>query len=210
LGTAGHASGSRPSTLDLRRLEQYLEVAKGEINRLDYIITQFLQAIRPAPPQFKIASLNGVVEKTLELLQPELENRGLTVQTKLARQLTETPIDATQMQQVLVNLVKNAMHAMSKGGTLTLQTGEGADGVWVSVSDTGGGIPPEQINRIFEPFFTTKKRGTGLGLMIVQRIVRAHGGRIELESHVNRGTTFRIWLPLHEKKPRLLEAKTQE
>jgi signal transduction histidine kinase len=89
-----------------------------------------------------------------------------------------------------------------------LQTGESADGVWVGVTDTGGGIPPEQINRIFEPFFTTKEMGTGLGLMIVQRIVRAHGGRIELESHVGRGTTFRIWLPLHERGPRLLKERT--
>jgi signal transduction histidine kinase len=155
-----------------------------------------------------VTSLNAVVEKTLELLQPELDNRGLTVKTRLARQLTMTPIDATQMQQVLVNLVKNAMHAMTRDGTLTLQTGEGGDGVWVSVTDTGGGIPPEQINRIFEPFYTTKKKGTGLGLMIVQRIVRAHGGRIELESRAGRGTTFRIWLPLHERRPRLLEEKT--
>jgi PAS domain S-box-containing protein len=204
------ASSPRPSTLDLRRFEQYLDVAKGEINRLDYIITQFLQAIRPAPLQLKVTSLNAVVEKTLELLQPELDNRGLTVQTRLARQLTATPIDPTQMQQVLVNLVKNAMHAMTKGGTLTLQTGEGADGVWMSVADTGGGIPQEQINRIFEPFFTTKKKGTGLGLMIVQRIIRAHDGRIELESHVGRGTTFRVWLPWHERKPRLLEEKTAD
>ena len=88
-------------------------MAKGEINRLDYIVTQFLQAIRPAPLQLKMASLNDVVEKTLELLRPELENRGLTVKTKLARQLTATPMDATQMQQVLVNLVKNAMQAMT-------------------------------------------------------------------------------------------------
>jgi signal transduction histidine kinase len=192
------------------KLEQYLGVAKGEINRLDYIITQFLQAIRPAPLQLKVTSLNDVVEKTLELLQPELDNRGLTVKTRLARQLTATPVDPTQMQQVLVNLIKNAMHAMTRGGTLTLQTGEGADGVWMSVADTGGGIPQEQINRIFEPFFTTKKTGTGLGLMIVQRIVRTHGGKIELESHVGRGTTFRVWLPWHERKPRLLEEKTDD
>jgi len=185
-------------------------VAKGEINRLDYIITQFLQAIRPVPLQLKVTSLNAVVEKTLELLRPELDNRGLTVKPKLARQLTATPMDPIQMQQVLVNLVKNAMHAMTKGGTLTLQTGEGEDGVWMSVADTGGGIPQEQINRIFEPFFTTKKTGTGLGLMIVQRIVRAHSGRIELESHVGRGTTFRVWLPWHERKPRLLEEKTAD
>jgi PAS domain S-box-containing protein len=190
-----------------KKLEQYLDVAKGEINRLDYIITQFLGAIRPAPVQLKIASLNDVVEKTLELLGPEIENRGVTLKTKLSRNLTATPVDATQLQQVLVNLVKNAVQAMTTGGALTLQTGETADSIWVSVADTGGGIPQEQINRIFEPFYTTKKKGSGLGLMIVQRIVRAHNGRIELDSHVGRGTTFRIWLPLHERKPRLLENK---
>jgi two-component system, sporulation sensor kinase E len=204
------AGGGTPDILETgKKLEQYLEVAKGEINRLDYIVTQFLGAIRPAPLQLKLSSLNDVVEKTLELLRPEIENRGVTVKTKLARHLPETLVDAAQLQQVLVNLVKNAAQAMTTGGTLTLQTGETSDDVWVSVTDTGGGIPQEQINRIFEPFYTTKKKGTGLGLMIVQRIVRAHNGRIELDSHVGRGTTFRIWLPLHERKPRLLEAKTQ-
>ncbi|MDB6108876.1 MAG: Signal transduction histidine kinase, nitrogen specific, NtrB [Pedosphaera sp.] len=186
------------------KLERYLAVAKGEINRLDYIVTQFLQAMRPTPPQLKPASLNDVVVRTLELLQPELDNRGLTVKQKLAGHLPLAPVDAAQLQQVLVNLVKNAMQAMTKGGVLTLRTGEGADGVWVSVADTGGGIPQEQINRIFDPFYTTKKKGTGLGLMIVQRIVRAHGGRIELESNVGRGTTFRVWLPLDERAPRML------
>jgi two-component system, sporulation sensor kinase E len=157
-------------------------------------------------PQIKPASLNEVIQKTLELLKPEIDNRDLNLRVHLARQLPVTPLDPVQIQQVLVNLIKNALQAMTKDGTLTLQTGEGAEGVWVSVGDTGGGIPQEQINRIFEPFYTTKKKGTGLGLMIVQRIVRAHGGRIELESQVGRGTTFRIWLPLHERKPRLLEA----
>jgi PAS domain S-box-containing protein len=194
----------------VRKLDQYLSVAKGEINRLDYIITQFLQAIRPAPLQARLTTLNEVVNKTLELLQPELDNRSLTVKLKLARHLPATPIDPTQAQQALVNLVKNAMQAMTKGGTLTLQTGETGVAVWVSVADTGGGIPQEQINRIFEPFYTTKKKGTGLGLMIVQRIVRAHGGRIELDSHVGRGTTFRLWFPLHEKRPRLLEAPARD
>lgn len=189
----------------LARMEQFLQVAKGEVHRLDYIVTQFLQALRPTPPQLRPASLNDVVRKTLELLQPELENRGILVKTRLSRTLPEAPLDPAQMQQVLVNLVKNAMQAMTRGGTLTLQTGSGSDGVWVSVTDTGCGIPQEQLQRIFEPFFTTKKKGSGLGLMIVQRIVRAHRGRIEVESHVGRGTTFRIWLPLHEPAPRLLE-----
>jgi two-component system, sporulation sensor kinase E len=199
-----------PETAEIAaKLEQYLAVAKGEINRLDYIVTQFLQAIRPAPLQLKNVSLNEVVERTLDLLRPELENRGIVIKTKLARQLPTPPLDPTQLQQALVNLVKNAMQAMTRDGTLTLQTGENSEAVWVSVGDTGGGIPQEQINRIFEPFYTTKKKGTGLGLMIVQRIIRAHNGRIELDSHVGQGTTFRLWLPLHEKKPRMLEAPAQ-
>jgi PAS domain S-box-containing protein len=200
-------SHTATETADIaQKLEQFLGVAKGEIKRLDYIVTQFLQAIRPTPPQIKLSPLNDVMVKTLELLQPELDNRGIQVKTRLARQLPITPIDPAQMQQVLVNLIKNAIQAMTKGGILTLQSGEGPDGVWISIADTGGGIPQEQINRIFEPFYTTKEKGSGLGLMIVQRIIRAHGGRIELESKVGRGTTFRIWLPLHERKPRLLEA----
>src|SRR6185295_14791586 len=95
----------------------------------------------------------------------------------------------------------------TRGGTLTLQTGEASDGVWVSISDTGGGITQEQINQIGKPFYTTKEKGTGLGLMIVQRILREHGGRIAVESHPGQGTTFRIWLPLNERKLKLLEAR---
>jgi two-component system, sporulation sensor kinase E len=192
------------------RLENFVTVTKGETTRLDYIVTQFLQAIRPTQPQLKPASLNEVMHETAELLRPELQNRGLHIKEKYARELALTPIDAGQIKQVMVNLIKNAMHAMTKGDTLTLQTGEGADGVWFSVTDTGGGIPQEQINRIFEPFYTTKKKGSGLGLMIVQRIVREHGGRIELESRVGEGTSFRIWLPLHERHPRLLEARLHD
>lgn len=208
-GVRGQAIPVGDETVEIaQRLEQYLEVCKGEINRLDYIITQFLQAIRPSPPQLKPASLNDIVEKTLALLRPELSNRGLSVKEKLAAHLPDAPLDDAQIQQVLVNLVKNAMQAMTKGGALTLQTGEGSDGVWVSVADTGGGIPEEKINRIFDPFYTTKKTGSGLGLMIVQRIVRAHGGRVELESHVGRGSTFRIWFPL--RRTRLLEAATDK
>jgi two-component system, sporulation sensor kinase E len=188
------------------RIEKYVGVAKGEISRLDYIITQFLQAIRPAPPQRRLASLNEVARETLELLRPELENRGLLVVEKLSRKLPQLLIDPAQMKQALVNLCKNAMQAMTRGGVLTVQTDVTSEALWISVSDTGSGIPPEVLTRIFEPFYTTKKKGSGLGLMIVQRIVREHGGRIELESNVGRGATFRIWLPLQERGQRLLQA----
>lgn len=186
------------------KFERYLAVARGEINRLDYIITQFLGAIRPTAPQLQPASLNEVVGQTIELLRPELENRGIDVEEKLSDRLPVISFDAAQIRQVLVNLCKNAMQAMSRGGLLKLITEPAQDGVWLVVADTGGGIPTELLTRIFEPFYTTKKKGSGLGLMIVQRIIRDHGGRIELESNVGSGTTFRIWLPSGEGMPRLL------
>lgn len=192
------------------KLEHYLEVAKGEISRLDYIVTQFLQAIRPSAPQLAPGSINDVARETLELLRPELENRGLNVKEKLARRMPLTPMDAGQMKQVLVNLIKNAMQAMTRDGTLTVLTGHTPDEVWISIADTGGGIARDQINHIFEPFYTTKKKGTGLGLMIVQRIVRQHGGHIEVDSDVGQGTTFRISLPMRERQPRLLTGSKTE
>jgi two-component system, sporulation sensor kinase E len=188
------------------KTERYLTVSRGEVNRLDYIITQFLQAIRPTVPQMQLASVNDVVHETLELLGPEIENRGVTVEKSLSEKLPPSPIDAGQIKQVLVNLCKNAIQAMTRGGVLTLCTETRDDGVCLVVKDTGGGIPQDLLNRIFEPFYTTKKKGSGLGLMIVQRIIRDHGGRIQLESNVGQGTTFRIWLPLHERAPRMLEA----
>jgi two-component system, sporulation sensor kinase E len=192
------------------RLDRYLGVSKGEITRLDYIVTQFLQAIRPSAPQRKPCSLNDVVLDTLALLRPELENRGQQIETQLARPLPRAQLDAAQIKQVLVNLLKNAMQAMTRGGTLTVQTGASGGGVWVTVADTGHGISAEQLKRIFEPFFTTRKKGSGLGLMIVQRIVREHGGLIKLESHEGRGTIFRVWLPVEEPQRRLLEARLDE
>jgi two-component system, sporulation sensor kinase E len=188
------------------RLEKYVGVAKGEIARLHYIITEFLQALRPAPAKLVMGDVNDVVEQTVELLRPEIENRGVSIEQRLDKNLPAIPMDPGQIKQALVNLVKNAIQAMTKGGHLTLGTNRAAEGVVLTVADSGGGIPEEKINRIFEPFYTTKKKGSGLGLMIVQRIVREHGGRIELESRVRQGTTFRIWLPLRERQPRLLAA----
>ena len=199
-------SGGREVDEVALRMERYLGVCKGEITRLDYIITQFLQAIRPSPPRRCPGQLNDTVHDTLELLRPELDNRGLIVRENLARSLPNAMFDPAQIKQALVNLIKNSMQAMSRGGILALETGRSEEYVWVSIADTGGGMPPEQLSRIFEPFYTTKKKGSGLGLMIVQRIMRDHGGRVELESALGKGTTFRLWLPLHERQTRLLGA----
>jgi len=187
------------------KLEKYVNVAKGEVGRLDYIVTQFLQAIRPARPNSKKNSLNDIVEETIELLRPEFNNRGQSLKLDLVEDLPLAFFDIGQIKQSLINLMKNSMQAMSTGGELMIKTGEAGDGIWVSLTDTGCGIPQEQIKQIFEPYYTTKEKGSGLGLMIVQRIVRDHDGRLELTSHGSKGATFRIWLPKDERMPRLLK-----
>jgi PAS domain S-box-containing protein len=211
LRTAGtdHDTGADPQAI-AEKLSRYLSVAQGEISRLDYIITEFLTAMRPTPPKLRVGTVNGVVQETLELLQPELSNRGLVVVQKLATEEPEVRLDPSQIKQALVNLVKNAMQAMTRTGTLTLATGASPDFVWIEISDTGSGSPADQLNRLFQPFNTTKDRGTGLGLMVVQRIIRDHGGRIDFESRVGKGTRFTLWLPRLDRSPLLLSAGPAE
>ncbi len=185
----------------LVKIEKYLTTSVNEINRLDYIITQYLQAIRPVPPKIRLGDLNIVVKDTVDLLYPEIENRKLLLRKILYPNLPLVAFDPVQIKQALINLIKNAIQSMTKGGILTIETGHTNDDVWIAISDTGGGIPIDVMNRIFEPFYTTKQQGSGLGLMIVNRIVRDHRGKIELESKVGEGTKFKIRLPLQKRLP---------
>lgn len=188
------------------RWRQDLGVARTEIARLDRIINQFLRAIRPTRPDLQKTAVNDIVAETLGLLEREIADRDILIERELADGLPQILTDRAQLQQAFYNVIRNAAQAMGAGGILRVRTEHDESRVRVSVTDTGPGIPAEQMGRIFEPYFTTKETGSGLGLMIVQRIVREHGGTIEVESHAGRGTTFRINLPVHEKRMRLLEA----
>jgi two-component system, sporulation sensor kinase E len=191
------------------RLRENLRIARDEISRLDRIINQFLRAIRPSKPDLQRDSVNDVVTEALALMEREIADRDILVEKELERDLPRIPVDRAQLKQALYNVIRNALQAMRAGGILRVRTEVSpADPpqVVVSVIDTGHGIAPEQIGRIFQPYYTTKNGGCGLGLMIVQRIVREHGGTMEIESDVGRGTTFRIKLPIHEKRTRLLKA----
>ncbi len=186
------------------KLQNYVDVAKDEILRLDYIVTQFLQAVRPTPLKMEPCSLNDIIVDTLTLLQPEIQNRDLLVRRRFLPGLPKAPMDPEQIRRLLINLIKNALQSMTTGGMLTLVTGVNEDEIWFSVTDTGSGIAPNKIRSIFEPLETTKSSGTGLGLMIVHRIVSAHRGRIHVESSEGKGSTFRVYLPLREPQARLL------
>jgi signal transduction histidine kinase len=186
------------------------KIARGEIGRLDYITTQFLQAMRPTPPRLALALLNDAVHDVVELMQPEVENRQMFVELDLRQDLMLAYFDMEQIKQVLLNLVKNAIQVMPSGGQLTLRTRQNVHWVWVSIGDTGPGMSQAQLKSLFTPFFTTREEGSGLGLMVVQRIIRAHRGRIEVESQEGQGTEFRVFLPLQEQGPQLLNPASSE
>jgi signal transduction histidine kinase len=192
-----------------QRLQEDLQVARDEINRLDNIIHQFLRAIRPTRPDLRRAQVNRVVEESLALLDREIADRDILLETEWAPDPPDLLVDRGQLKQAFYNVVKNALQAMRPGGILRVATENAGEWVTVSFSDNGQGISAEQIGRIFEPYYTSKKGGSGLGLMIVQRIVREHGGTIEIESNAGRGTTVRIKLPVRERRTRLLEAGKQ-
>ena len=187
-------------------LKEHLGVAMSEIKRLDFIIGQFLAAIRPSQPQMQRTQLNELIHESVRFLQPELETAKVKVKCELRADLPAMPLDAGQMKQAFYNLIRNACQAMPKGGKLTITSSFTDFEVRVSFDDTGKGISAEQMGKLFQPFSTTRPTGTGLGLLIVRRIVREHGGEIDIESREGEGTRVSLWLPLVEKKVRLLEA----
>jgi PAS domain S-box-containing protein len=193
---------SSPHALDAVR--DQLEIARGEIKRLDFIIAQFLSAIRPTRPQLELEDLNQLIRDAARFLEPEISDRRLTLKLELRADLPLLRVDPGQMKQVFYNLIRNATQATPPGGTITIRSDLADYEVVVTVSDTGAGIPPEQMGHLFEPFHTTKEKGTGLGLLIVRRIVREHGGEIAIESAEKRGTRITIHLPLGPKPVRML------
>jgi PAS domain S-box-containing protein len=189
------------------KLQKHLDVSLGEIKRLDFIISQFLAAIRPTQPQLQRVQLNDLIEEAARFLKPELDQNKVRLKLELRADTPAMPLDANQMKQAFYNLIRNACQAMSEtGGKLTVTSAFNDFEVIVSFQDTGKGISREHMGNLFQPFFTTRKTGTGLGLLIVRRIVREHGGEIDVESREGQGTRVSIVLPLVEKKMRLLGA----
>jgi two-component system, sporulation sensor kinase E len=187
-------------------LQESVEVARAEINRLDSIISQFLRAIRPTRPQLRPENINSIVEETVRFLTPEIKDRDIVVEQELRSDLPLLEIDRDQMKQAFYNVIKNSFEAMKSRGILRIRTDMDESHVIVRFTDTGGGISAENLSRVFEPYFTTKTSGTGLGLLIVRRIVREHGGELSVESSEGKGLTLTIRLPHVDRRVRMLEA----
>jgi signal transduction histidine kinase len=185
---------------DPRRDE--LEGIVTQIERVSRVITSLLDMVRPQPPQFEPADIASLVGQVLPLLSHAARQRDVALVLDVDTRLPRIHADAAQIQQVVINLVLNALDATGPAGRVTISARElerdGRNGVTIVVSDTGSGIVAELLPRIFDPFLTTKPRGqgTGLGLAICRDIVRTHGGDVSVESKVGAGSTFTVWLPL--------------
>jgi len=176
------------------------EVISEEIDHIDTIVQNFLEFSRPPRLKMQPISPSTVVDTAIRLLHYRLESYHVEATVHREKLLPTVDADPDQLKEVLVNLIVNACEAMSSGGTIDIHervTGNPSDRLLaeIRVVDNGPGIPPLAIKKVFDPFFTTKEDGTGLGLSIVARIIREHGGSIDLSSHENQGTTFTITLP---------------
>jgi two-component system, sporulation sensor kinase E len=193
-------------TASRAQLQESIDVARAEVNRLDSIVAQFLRAIRPTRPQMQPENINAIVEEAVRFLAPEIKDRDVVVEQELRADLPMLDLDRDQMKQAFYNVIKNSFEAMKSRGILRIRTDMDESHVMISFTDTGGGISAENLSRVFEPYFTTKPSGTGLGLLVVRRIVREHGGELSIESSEGKGLTLTIRLPYAAKRVRMLEA----
>lgn len=183
-----------PSTSPARAVVKDVRLEIAQINR---ILTDLLETARPHPPQICKSNLNTTVEHAVMLARQQVLSKPIRIELQQAPDLADVEHDSDQIHQVLLNLLLNAVQAMEGAGTVRVEIGSRDDCASVLVSDTGRGIPAQNIPNIFRPFYTTKGNGTGLGLSLARRIVEEHHGRIEVNSVVGKGSKFEVLLPFH-------------
>ncbi len=191
---------------DTSGLDESIRVCREEVTRLDGIISNFLEAIRPRPPDLVQTDLMEVLGEVLGFQQRELADRGIKVEAETPAGLPPVMADRNQVKQVFFNIIKNASEAMQPGGHLRIRTRADDEQVYLLFGDSGSGIRQEDLGRLFQPYHTTKPGGHGLGLMIVQRIMREHGGQIGVESKEGRGTVVTLQFPRKDRRVRMLKS----
>jgi len=168
---------------------------REEINQINRILTDLLETARPHPPMMMRSNLNVTVEHAVMLARQQVLSKPIKIELEQAPKLAEVEHDSDQIHQVLLNLLLNAVQSIEGAGAIRVQIDSRADCARVTVSDTGRGIPEQQLSQIFRPFYTTRGNGTGLGLSLARRIVEEHHGRIDVTSTVGKGSRFEVLLP---------------
>jgi two-component system, sporulation sensor kinase E len=189
---------------DAASISDSIDVCREEVARLDGIITHFLEAIRPNPPDLAETDLAEVLAEVLKFQKKEFADRGITVEAETQVALPSVMADRNQLKQVFFNITKNAMEAMQPGGRLKIRSRADDDSVYLLFGDSGSGIRQEDLVRLFQPYHTTKPGGHGLGLMIVQRIMKMHGGQVGVESREGLGTVVTVQFPRKDRRVRML------
>ena len=188
---------------DLGEIREAVACVVGDVDRAGDIIDRIREQIKKAPPRKQRCDLNGAINEVIGLTRSMIVRNGVSVQTQLADALLPVQGDRVQVQQVVLNLILNAVEAMGSveagARELLIRTEHDDAGVLVTVRDSGPGIDPTHLKRVFEPFYTTKSGGTGMGLSICRSIIDAHGGRLWAEANRPRGTVFQFTLPNAEK-----------
>ncbi len=174
--------------------KEKLQIVVDEIQHLEAFLEEVGGYAKISEPQKRLGDLNALVQETCHRLEPTIQEKGITLRLELDGDLPPVQFDPVHLRQVILNIAKNGIEAMSEGGTLTIASGRQADRVFVQISDTGEGIPPEILEKIFEPFFSTKAKGSGLGLAISQKIIEAHQGKITVESEPGKGSRVTLFL----------------
>ena len=169
---------------------------RDQVTTLDALTEEYLAFARFPKPHFEDESINHLLEELAAFVRPVATRQGLTIHVATDPTVPMMEIDRGLLRQAILNLVKNAMEALSRGGALTIESGCDGEAVTIAVSDTGGGISTEVAGRLFEPFFTTKPQGTGLGLSITRQIIEEHGGDLAWHNREGAGATFTIRLPI--------------
>ncbi len=172
-----------------------LGIIQKEIDRLESIVGNLLDFAKPSKPKAIEVAPASVVEACFQLVKNQLNKQGVSFEMHVLKDCPGIIGDPDQLKQVFINIMTNAIHALSRGGRLTVNVDSRDDQVMIAFEDTGVGIPAERLPDIFNPFMTTKEDGTGLGLSMAQRIVEEHGGRIEVQSSQGEGSTFTVYLP---------------
>ncbi|HIE30229.1 TPA: sensor histidine kinase [Candidatus Poribacteria bacterium] len=175
--------------------QKYIRSITEEIDRLNDIVKNIMDFARPMKLNLQKDDINSVLLEVLNFMEAKLIHHKITLVKNLSKDLPLIMLDADKLKQVFMNVIFNAIQSMSSGGELTIATKQRGSTILVEISDTGVGIPPENLSRLFEPFFTTKAEGTGLGLTNARQILQQHGGDIEVQSKVGVGTTVIISLP---------------
>jgi len=178
-------------------LSEFLTIIEQEVARLNELTTGFLGYSKPAPLALKPCDINAIVRSTADLVRQEATDRNIELVVLMDDHAPPVGCDSSQLKQALLNLLVNAMDASTAGDTITVTTESTSGRMRISVQDTGTGIPQNEIDKIFKPFYTTKTRGAGLGLAIVERIVKEHQGEIRVENSALKGALFTIDLPVH-------------